>query len=111
MKIAVYTITKNEEQFIKRWADSCADADHRLIVDTGSTDNTVSEAIASGCSVASIAIKPWRFDDARNAALALLPEDIDYCIALDADEVLVPGWRQALEKVAADVTRPRYKYV
>lgn len=111
MKIAVYTITKNEEQFIKRWADSCAEADYRLIVDTGSTDDTVAVAQENGCAVGSIIIRPWRFDDARNAALALLPEDIDYCIALDADEILMPGWRQELEKVPSFVTRPRYKYV
>lgn len=111
MKIAVYTITKNEQKFVKRWAESCADADYRLIVDTGSTDNTVEEAIANGCDVRSITVRPWRFDDARNAALALLPEDIDICIALDADEVLVKGWREALERTPAGINRPRYKYV
>lgn len=111
MKIAVYTITKNEEQFIKRWADSCAEADYRLIVDTGSTDGTVQTAIDNGCHVGSITISPWRFDDARNAALALIPDDVDYCIALDADEILQPGWRQEMEKVPPFVTRPRYKYV
>lgn len=111
MRIAVYTITKNEAQFISRWAESCADADYRLIVDTGSIDNTVAEARAHGCSVANILVNPWRFDDARNAALSLLPADIDYCIALDADEVLMPGWRQAMEQLDPSVTRPRYKYV
>lgn len=111
MKIAVYTITKNEEHFIRRWAASCKDADLRLIVDTGSTDNTVQTAIDAGCTVAQISISPWRFDDARNASLALIPADFDYCIALDADEVLVDGWREALEAVPPGVTRPRYKYV
>lgn len=111
MKIAVYTITKNEEQFIQRWADSCKEADYRLIVDTGSTDGTVDAAIAAGCEVGFIMISPWRFDDARNAALAMVPNDIDYCIALDADEILIPGWRQEMEKVSPEVTRPRYKYV
>ena len=111
MKIAVYTITKNEEQFVERWADSCRDADYRLIVDTGSTDNTVHLAQLCGCHVASITVSPWRFDDARNAALAHIPADIDMCIALDADEVLTPSWREALEKVDTNVTRPRYKYV
>lgn len=111
MKIAVYTITKNEEQFVKRWAESCKEADYRLIVDTGSTDNTLQEAKDAGCHVASVVINPWRFDDARNAALALLPKDIDMCVSLDADEVLMPGWREHLEALPPNVTRPRYKYV
>jgi hypothetical protein len=37
MKIAVYTIALNEEQHVQQWADSCIDADYRLILDTGST--------------------------------------------------------------------------
>lgn len=111
MRIAVYTITKNEEQFIKRWADSCADADYRLVVDTGSTDNTPSVAMANRCEVAHIVVQPWRFDDARNASLALLPADIDMCIALDADEVLQPGWREHLEELDPTITRPRYNYI
>lgn len=111
MKIAVYTITKNEEQFISRWAESCKDADYRVIVDTGSTDNTIKVAKKNGCQVHSVTISPWRFDDARNASLALVPEDADICIALDADEVLTPGWRDAIDKLDSRITRPRYKYV
>jgi glycosyltransferase involved in cell wall biosynthesis len=111
MKIAVYTIVKNEAQFIERWAKSCEDADLKLIVDTGSTDDTVGLAIKFGCQVEYISIDPWRFDSARNAALGFIPEDYDFCIALDADEVLVDGWRDALEKVPDKTTRPRYKYV
>lgn len=110
MKIAVYTITKNEEAFIARWAASAAEADVRLVVDTGSTDGTIAAAKAAGCSVESVAIDTWRFDHARNQALAMLPDDIDLCIALDADEVLQPGWRQALESLPPGVTRPRYRY-
>jgi len=111
MKIAVYTITKNEEQFVNRWAESCRDADYRLVVDTGSTDGTVNAAVDAGCDVANIEVKPWRFDVARNMALDLLPDDIDMCISLDADEVLQPGWREALEQISESCTRPRYKYV
>lgn len=111
MKIAVYTITKNESQFIARWAESCKEADYRVIIDTGSTDDTIEEAKRNGCDVASISVNPWRFDDARNASLSLLPLDADFCISLDADEILMPGWREALEQVPLSVTRPRYKYV
>jgi glycosyltransferase involved in cell wall biosynthesis len=110
LKIAVYTIAKNEEQFVAKWAESCRDADYRFILDTGSTDNTVMEASAAGVDVFIASISPWRFDDARNVSLALLPDDIDICIALDMDEVLVPGWREELEKIKPETTRPRYQY-
>lgn len=111
MRIAVYTIAKNEAQFVEKWAASAADADVLLIADTGSTDDTVEIAADIGVDVSSICVTPWRFDDARNAALSALSDQIDLCIALDMDEVLVPGWRDHLEALSPDITRPRYKYV
>lgn len=110
MRIAVYTIAKNEEQFVKRWAESAKEADYRLILDTGSTDNTATLADSLGVDVYIAAINPWRFDDARNTSLALIPSDVDICIALDMDEVLVEGWREKLEAINPATTRPRYKY-
>jgi tetratricopeptide (TPR) repeat protein len=110
MKVAVYTIALNEEQFVKDWYESAKEADYLLIADTGSTDGTIALAESLGINVVSISVKPWRFDDARNASLAVIPNDIDYCIALDMDEVLLPGWRQAMDSVPTQTTRPRYKY-
>jgi glycosyltransferase involved in cell wall biosynthesis len=112
MKVAIYSISKNEEKFIKRWAESAKDADMILLADTGSTDNTILTAQDCGVRVVSISVTPWRFDNARNENLSFIPEDYDYCIALDCDEVLMPGWREALEEAySKGVTRPRYKYV
>jgi glycosyltransferase involved in cell wall biosynthesis len=108
MKIAVVSIALNEEQFIARWAKSAALADYIILGDTGSTDNTVKVAKKNGAIVHKISVKPWRFDDARNALLALVPDDVDYVINLDVDEVLIEGWRDHLEKATA--TRPRYTY-
>lgn len=110
MKIAVYTIALNEKQFVEKWYNSAKEADYLLIADTGSTDGTIALAKSLGINVVEISIKPWRFDDARNASLAYIPNDIDYCIALDMDEVLIDGWRQSLETVPTQTTRPRYKY-
>ena len=93
MKIAVATIAKNEEQFVQRWAESCTDADYRFILDTGSTDKTLHEIILNDTiNWEQKEFTPWRFDHARNHALALIPRDIDYVIWLDMDEVLQPGW-------------------
>jgi len=112
LRVGVYAIAKDEAKYVTTWAASAVDADVRLLVDTGSTDGTVELARAAGVTVHTVHVRPWRFDVARNAALALLPDDLDYCIALDLDEVLQPGWRAALEQAHAQgLTRPRYRYV
>lgn len=110
MRIAVVSISLNEEKFIERWASSAKDADVIILGDTGSTDNTIKLAKKSGVIVHKLSIKPWRFDDARNALLALVPDDVDYVINLDVDEVLVEGWREHMDAVKPETTRPRYKY-
>ena len=97
MKVAAYTIALNEAAHAERWARSAAEADYRVVADTGSTDGTREILIRAGVTVHRIAVRPWRFDDARNAALALLPADVDVCITMDMDEFLEPGWRPALE--------------
>lgn len=112
MQVAVYAIAKNEAKFVERWYNSSIDADYHLIVDTGSTDNTVDKAVELGVNTMQIRLQPWRFDDARNFSLMLLPEDIDLCICLDMDEVLVPGWRGIIEKLWDKQShRLRYNYV
>jgi glycosyltransferase involved in cell wall biosynthesis len=99
MKICVYAISKNEEQFVERFCASAKGADLILIADTGSTDGTAAKARECGAVVHDISIRPWRFDLARNAALALIPGDFDVCISLDLDEVLTEGWREEIEAV------------
>ena len=111
MKVAVYSIAKDEAAHVERWASSAMDADQILILDTGSTDGTVEAARDMGLDTYQRTIRPWRFDTARNTALALVNDDVDYCIALDLDEVLMPGWRAALEAAHREGwTRPRYRY-
>jgi glycosyltransferase involved in cell wall biosynthesis len=111
LRTCVYAIALNELQFVERFFASCRDADVVLVADTGSTDGTAEALEALGVQVHRISVRPWRFDDARNAALALVPDDVDVCISLDLDEVLEPGWREALEAAwQPGVTRLRYLY-
>jgi glycosyltransferase involved in cell wall biosynthesis len=111
MHIAVYAIAKNEVGNVERFVSSCQGADLIMVADTGSTDGTIETLERSGATVHHIKVQPWRFDDARNASLALLPADVDVCVALDIDEVLNPGWAACLRaEWRPGTTRARYLY-
>lgn len=98
MKVVVYAICKNESQFVDRWMDSMSEADEVVVLDTGSTDDTVDRLRARGAIVEEEVIQPWRFDTARNHSLELVPDDADICVCTDLDEILQPGWREHLER-------------
>ena len=111
MKVAVYAICKNEARFAARWMASMGEADGVYVLDTGSTDGTAERLRALGAVVAVEEIIPWRFDQARNRALALVPEDADICVCTDLDEVFRPGWRAALEGAwGPDTVQASYRY-
>jgi len=95
MKIAIYTISKNESHNVEQFMKAAAGVPV-YILDTGSTDNTVELLNQHGAIVQQKIISPWRFDTARNEALALVPEDVDVCISIDMDEVLEDRWKEKL---------------
>lgn len=110
-KICVYAISKNEEKFVKKWVNSMMEADKIIVLDTGSTDNTVNLLKESGVEVHEMKFDPWRFDVARNESLKLVPEDYEICVCTDLDEEFESGWRDKLLNVWNDtVTRVRYTY-
>ena len=112
MKICVYAIAKNEEQFVDRWMDSMREADWVCVLDTGSTDRTVEKLADRGAVVRQEAVSPWRFDAARNRSMELIPPDTDICVCTDLDEVFRPGWRKLLENVWEPGTEQlRYIYI
>ena len=88
-----------------------AEADQVVVLDTGSTDDTVEKLQRRGALVEEESITPWRFDRARNRSLELVPEDADICVCTDLDEVLQPGWRKKLEAAwKPGTTRASYRY-
>lgn len=112
MKITVYAICKNEQQFVDRWIDSMSEADEIVVLDTGSTDDTVKKLQNRGVKVSKKIIKPWRFDVARNESLKLVSADTDICVCTDLDEVFESGWRKKIEDSWSKNTRQlKYKYV
>lgn len=82
-------IVRNEQRCIGRALDSMRDwVDDMLVLDTGSTDNTVEIAKEYGARVSHF---EWinDFSAARNAALDL--SRADWNVVVDADEVVVDG--------------------
>lgn len=114
-KIAVYAIALNEIKFVDTFMQHCQGADVILVADTGSTDGTAERLRELGATVYNISIKPWRFDHARNAALSLVPADVDICLTVDLDECLTPGWTDALTKLWQEhdgkINRISYDYI
>ena len=91
-----------------------SEADAIVVLDTGSTDDSVSLLRSLGCTVEQKIISPWRFDAARNESMKLIPPDADLCVCTDLDEVFLPGWRKALEAAFAahpEATTARYEYI
>lgn len=115
MIVAVHAIALNEEKHVTQFMDSVEDADWVVVGDTGSSDGTPDLLRERGAEVTSITVNPWRFDVARNAALALIPSAVDVVVKVDLDEVLTPGWRAPLEEAweyrTKDVVRFTYPYV
>lgn len=110
-KVCVYAICKNEEKFVKRWVNSMKEADKIIVLDTGSTDKTVSKLKEFGVEVHEKKYNPWRFDDARNDSLKLIPKEYEICVCTDLDEVFESNWKEKLLSVwKDDVTRVRYTY-
>ena len=113
-KICVYAICKNEAKFVKKWYESMKEADCVVVLDTGSTDNTVELLKEVGVDRVEVKpIIPWRFDDARNESLKLVPDDCNILVCTDLDEVFDPGWAQVLRDRWDDnlYERAEYTYV
>ena len=60
-KVYVYAICKNEEKHVDRWVDSMEEADHIYVLDTGSTDQTVSKLKKRASQRSHITFNPSNF--------------------------------------------------
>lgn len=90
MSLTVVILTKNEERHIARAVGSVKDvADRLYVIDSGSTDRTVEIAREAG---AEILVHPFITQAQQfNWALDQLPEDTEWILRLDADEVVTEG--------------------
>ena len=112
MTISLCMIVRNEEESLGRCLESIKDVvDEIIIVDTGSTDQTISIAERY---TRKIYVFPWvdDFSAARNFAFSKATRQ--YCMWMDADYVLETADREALLRLKAllpeevDVVMMRY---
>jgi tetratricopeptide (TPR) repeat protein len=95
--LSLCMIVKNEEQFLGQCLESVQDVvEEMIIVDTGSTDNTVAIAERYGAKVFH---HPWQgsFSEARNYGLQFAKGD--WILQMDADEELEKADIPILKKV------------
>ncbi|HUG14769.1 MAG TPA: glycosyltransferase [Thermomicrobiales bacterium] len=104
--ISVCMIVKDEEEHLSRCLESVHGlTDEIIVVDTGSTDNTVSLARRHGARVFNARwIDDWAA--ARNASLQQATKD--WILVLDADQTLDPGSHAEIRRLIAGNERAGY---
>lgn len=106
MAISAYILARNEQHHIVEAIQSITWVDEIIIIDTGSTDNTIALAQQQGTKVISTTFKG--FGEARNFAISQCTYDWVFC--LDADERCTPELQQELLK-AINQPNPEYIYI
>jgi glycosyltransferase involved in cell wall biosynthesis len=99
MSLSVIIITKNEAADIGACLESVAWADEIVVVDGGSTDDTVAICRGLGAQVHVCADWPG-FGPQKNRALGYATRD--WVLSLDADERVTPELRQQIECAIAE---------
>lgn len=120
MKLAVYTICKNEMKFVDNWINNVLPADYIVVLDTGSTDGTYErlqywqKQYPDKIILDQKTYESFRFDVARNDNLAMVPEDTEIYLSTDLDELLTSdNWVDEFKNnwIEGKTERASYKYI
>jgi glycosyltransferase involved in cell wall biosynthesis len=96
-RLSAIIIVKNEAANIGPCLDTLAFCDERVVVDSGSTDDTVSIAAGKGARVVA---HEWKgYGPQKNVALALAQGD--WVLSIDADERVSPDLAHEIQSIVA----------
>lgn len=98
MRISAIVITKNAGATVRRCLESLRWTDEIVVVDSGSTDDTVAICREAGAEVHETADWPG-YGPQKNRALGLAHGE--WIVSLDADEWMTPGLRAEIERTVA----------
>jgi glycosyltransferase involved in cell wall biosynthesis len=103
--LSIILITKNEAANIDACLESVAWADEIIVVDSGSTDDTVLRCQALG---AKVYVHDWQgFGIQKNRALSYATQD--WVFSIDADERVTTELRAAIQAALAQPQFPAYR--
>lgn len=104
MKVTLYAIAKNEEKNVQKFIENSKKFYHTVVVDTGSTDNTVQLLRDAGIEVHEHPQTRDEFDFslARNTALSYVKTD--WAFSLDFNEDVDNFFSEGLDVIADDLT-------
>ena len=101
-RLSVIIITRDESKRLRPCLESVAFADEIVVVDSGSTDDTVEIARSAGARVTQTLDWPG-FGPQKNRALDLATGD--WVFSIDADERVTPALRASIESA---ISEPRW---
>lgn len=108
MKITLYAIAKNEEKNIEKFLLNSKKFDDVIVVDTGSTDNTVQLLRDAGIKVYehSQTREEFDFSVARNTALSYV--ETDWAFSLDFNEDVDEFFPEGFDAIESEFTAFRH---
>lgn len=104
MEVTLYAIAKNEEKNVEKFIENSKKFSHTVVVDTGSTDNTVQLLKDAGIEVYEHPQTRDEFDFsvARNQALSYVKTD--WAFSLDFNEDVDEFFPEGLEVISGEFT-------
>lgn len=104
MDITLYAICKNEEKNVEKFIENSKKFSHTIVVDTGSTDNTIELLNNAGIEVHehSQSKKEFDFSVARNTALSYVKTD--WAFSLDFNENVDDFFPEGFEVIEKEFT-------
>ena len=107
-QLIAYAICKNESLNIDNFLEVTKSADKVYVLDTGSTDDSVSRLTQAGVVVKQISYTVFDFAQARNDSLAMIKETDCFCFWLDFKNKIVIG-DQAIHSVRSNRSANSFK--
>lgn len=98
MFISVYTIAKNEEHVAERWYNCFKEADEVCVLVNNSSDKTADVLRRLGAKVIVKNYSNFRFDTARNDAMAMCSPKATLLFGCDMDDMVEAGWRKQIAR-------------